>query len=290
MCKKFAALCRCLLFGLLIAGPAGAVLAATDTTDTTAASAADLTDVQAIINRANYRAYYQGKDGRAQVTMTLRDAQGRERERKLTILRRDLTDSDAQDDQAYRSGQLFYIYFSRPADVAKMVFMVQKNLDREDDRWLYLPALDLVKRIAATDKRTSFAGSDFVYEDVSGRALEEDRHELINTTDSYYQLRSTPKTPEAVDFAYFETFVHKQTFLPVQAIYYDAKGQPLRTIRTLEVKNIQGFPTVVRAEALNQQTGSSTVMSYDSVSYNLGLPADIFTERYLRRAPREYLR
>ena len=253
MCKKFAALCRCLLFGLLIAGPAGAVLAATDTTDT---SAADLADVQAIINRANYRAYYQGKDGRAQVTMTLRDAQGRERERKLTILRRDLTDSDAQDDQAYRSGQLFYIYFSRPA----------------------------------TDKRTSFAGSDFVYEDVSGRALEEDRHELINTTDSYYQLRSTPKTPEAVDFAYFETFVHKQTFLPVQAIYYDAKGQPLRTIRTLEVKNIQGFPTVVRAEALNQQTGSSTVMSYDSVSYNLGLPADIFTERYLRRAPREYLR
>ncbi|MGO1118988.1 outer membrane lipoprotein-sorting protein [Rhodovibrionaceae bacterium A322] len=252
--------------------------------------AADLSDAQAIIHNANYMAYYQGQDGRAQVTMTIFDSQGRERERKLTILRKDQTDSEERAGQAYRSDQLFYIYFHRPADVSKMVFMVHKSLEQEDDRWLYLPALDLVKRIAATDKRTSFAGSDFFYEDVSGRLLEADSHELIGTSESYYQLRSTPKDPGSVEFAYYETFVHKNTFLPVQTRYYDAQHQPLRTIATIEVADVEGYPTVVRAEASNHQTGSRTVMSYDEVTYNLGLPEDVFTERYLRRAPRKHLR
>jgi hypothetical protein len=64
--------------------------------------------------------------------------------------------------------QDFMVFFSRPSDVRGTVFLVAKHVDRDDDRWLYLPGLDLVRRISAGDKRTSFVGSHFFYEDVSG--------------------------------------------------------------------------------------------------------------------------
>ncbi|MGV6807548.1 MAG: outer membrane lipoprotein-sorting protein, partial [bacterium] len=105
-------------------------------------------DVSEIVDRVNRTAYYQGNDGRAQVQMLIIDDQGRKRQRSFTILRRDLPQSDDIENRAYLGEQQFYVYFNRPADVNKMVFMVHKKLDGDDDRWLYLPALDLVKRIA----------------------------------------------------------------------------------------------------------------------------------------------
>ena len=254
------------------------------------AQAADLDNAEDIIQRANFMSYYQGKDGRAQVTMTITDSQNRERARKLTILRLDGPETDTLEGNAYRGDQKFYVYFHRPADVSKMVFMVWKHLEQDDDRWLYLPALDLVKRIAASDRRASFVGSDFLYEDVSGRLLEDDSHELLETTEQYYKMRHTPKNPGSVEFAYFETFIHKQTFLPVQAVYYDDSGNKVRTISVNGVETIQGHPTVTKSTAENHQTGSKTVMEYSSVVYDTGLPDDIFSERYLRKAPKKHLR
>ncbi len=254
------------------------------------AHAADLTSAEEIIQRANFMSYYQGKDGRAQVTMTITDKQDRTRVRKMTILRRDEPDTDELDGNAYRGDQKFYVYFHRPADVSKMVFMVWKHLNGDDDRWLYLPALDLVKRIASSDKRTSFVGSDFLYEDVSGRLLEDDTHELLETSAQYYKMRHTPKTPSSVEFSYFETYVHKQTFLPVQAIYYDESGGKIRTISVNGVETIQGHPTVTKSTAENHLTGNKTVMEYSSVKYDTGLPANIFSERFLRKAPKKHLR
>lgn len=252
--------------------------------------ASDLTSAEDIIHRANYMSYYQGKDGRAQVTMTITDKQDRTRVRKMTILRLDEPDTDELNGNAYRGDQKFYVYFNRPADVSKMVFMVLKHLQTEDDRWLYLPALDLVKRIASSDKRTSFVGSDFLYEDVSGRLLEDDTHELLETSAQYYKMRHTPKNASSVEFTYFETYVHKQTFLPVQAVYYDDSGEKIRTISVNGVETIQGHPTVTKSTAENHLTGSKTVMEYSSVKYDTGLPANIFSERFLRKAPKKYLR
>ncbi len=253
------------------------------------ADAAELS-AEEIVNHANYSSYYQGKDGRAQVKMTITDKQNNSRSRKMTILRQDITDSDNLKNNAYRSAQQFYVYFHRPSDVSKMVFMVLKYLDKDDDRWLYLPALDLVKRIAASDKRTSFIGSDFLYEDVSGRLLEDDNHQLLEVSKNYYKLKHTPKDPQKVEFAYFETYIHKISFLPIQAVYYDDSGQKIRTIVATKIKTIQDFPTVMQSTAINHLTGSKTVMDYISVEYNVGLPKNIFSERYLRNVPKKYLR
>jgi len=239
--------------------------------------------VDEIVARANHAAYYQGADGKAKVQMVITDSQGRERSRNFTILRKDV-------DDAGDTEQKFYVYFSRPADVNKTAFLVWKQIDKDDDRWLYLPALDLVKRIAASDERTSFVGSHFFYEDVSGRTPSEDRHELVEETDNYYVLKSTPKNLKLVEFAYYKNWIHKATFIPVKTEFYDAGDKAYRTYEALKVDTINGFPTVMQSKMTDTNIGGFTVMGYSKVNYDIGLPEDIFSERYLRAAPRQYLR
>jgi len=243
-----------------------------------AAMAGDLTDVEEIVRRANLAAYYAGDDGRADVTMTITDSQGRKRMREFVILRKDKEDGGEQ---------LFYVYFKKPSDVRKMVFMVHKHIGRDDDRWLYLPALDLVKRIAASDKRTSFVGSDFFYEDVSGRGLEEDTHELIETTDTHYVVKNTPKDPDNVEFSFYTVQIDKTTFLPVKAVYVDKNGNEYRVVEALRVETIQGHPTVTLSQVRDLASGSVTQAKFRKIRYDIGLKESIFTERYLRRPPRE---
>ncbi len=239
-------------------------------------SAEEIPKVEEIIDRANKVAYYAGSDGKAKVSMTITDAQGRVRNREFIILRKDASDGGEQK---------FYVYFKKPGDVRKMVFIVHKKIKGNDDRWLYLPALDLVKRIAASDKRTSFVGSHFLYEDVSGRSILEDKHTLLNVTDDFFVLNSVPKDPSNVEFRSYKIWIDRKTFMPMKAEYIDRDGRKYRIVEALEVKDIQGHPTVVRSRVRDLVNGGETVSIFSDIKYDIGL-GDIFTERYLRRAPK----
>ncbi|MDF1576856.1 MAG: outer membrane lipoprotein-sorting protein [Desulfobulbales bacterium] len=233
--------------------------------------------VEEIVDKANLAAYYAGDDGRSDVRMTITDGQGRTRNREFVILRKDIKDGGEQ---------RFYVYFEKPGDVRKMVFMVHKFIGRDDDRWMYLAKLDLVKRIAASDKRTSFVGSHFFYEDVSGRGVDEDRHELIEETDSHYVVKNTPKLPGEVEFSSYTVWIDKETFLPTKAEYLDKEARPYREVEALETETIQGLPTVTKSQVRDLRSGGDTVSEFKNIKYDIGLEEDIFTERYLRRPPR----
>jgi len=239
-------------------------------------------NVQEIVNRASATAYYQGQDGKAQVKMTITDALGRERKREFTILRTDIENQD-------NSEQKYYVLFNQPADVNRMVLMVWKHINNDDDRWLYLPALDLVKRIAANNGRNSFVGSNFCYEDVSGRNPNADTHTLARETDQYYIVESKPKDPQAVEFSRYKTWIEKTKYIPTKTEFYDHNGENYRSYTALKVENIGGWPTVVKASMEDLLRGGKTELTYNSVRYDIALPETIFSERYLRNPPQQYL-
>lgn len=230
-----------------------------------------------IITRANLASYYAGDDGTATAKMTLSDG----RTREFVILRKD--------DDANKN-QKFYVYFNDPSDVRKMAYLVWKKPGGDDDRWLFLPALNLVKRIAPGDKRTSFVGSDFFYEDVSGRSLTEDTHELIETTETQYVIKNTPVTAGAVEFTAYTVWIDKETFIPRKAEYVDSNGKVYRRLTSEEITDVQGFPTSLKQRAEDLISGSWSEIVFSKVKYNTKLKDRIFTERFLRRPPREVTR
>ena len=237
-------------------------------------------EAEEIVAATNRAARYAGDDGRSQARMLIKDARGNQQQRQFVILRRDVEDGGNQD---------FLVVFDRPADVRGTVLLVNKQTERDDDRWLYLPALDLDKRISAGDKRTSFVGSDFFYEDISGRNPALDWHELISKDDKQAVIKCLPKDPDSVEFAYSKATIDLRTHLPIKAEYFDADGKPLRSIETLATEEIQGHPTIVRSKVSNHLTGGFTLLEMRRPQYDIGLTAEVFAPRSLRSPPRQWL-
>lgn len=244
-------------------------------------AAETLTSADEIIAKADIASYYAGADGRSEVRMIISDAQGREQRRQFTVLRRDIDDA---------GDQQFLVVFSQPSDVRNTVFLVNKHIDKDDDRWLYLPGLDLVKRISAGDKRTSFVGAHYFYEDVSGRRPSDDEHELVETSDSFYILSHTPKDLGSVEFANYQTWIDRQTFLPMKIEYTNPAGDIYRRVEVFEVAEFDGHPTVTTSRVSDLLTGGKTDMQFRYIKYDVDIPDSVFTERSLRNPPRDWLK
>jgi len=234
----------------------------------------------------SHLAYYYGADGgAARVTMTLTDKKGRTRERQFWILRRDVEDL---------GDQRYFTYFVKPGDVARTAFLVHKKPQANDDRWLYMPALDLVKRIAADDRRSSFVGSDFTYEDISGRLPSLDEHEILGTETiegrATTKVRSTPRDAKTAEYAYRMTWVDDATKLPLQEEYYDGKNVVVRRFVAKQIETIDGVPTAMERSMTVVDKNHSTTILFSDISYESPLDADKFNERLLKNPPAAYRR
>ncbi len=236
-----------------------------------------------IIARSRLAFYYAGDDIRARILMELINKTGQKRVRELTMLKKDYKEGE---DQKY------FIYFHQPSDVKDTTFMVYKYPDKDDDRWLFIPAINLVKRIAANDKYSSFVGSDFTYEDVSGRKPEEDNHTLLREEElngkKCLVIESIPRG--ASEYTKRISWVDKAIFLPLKEEFYDKQNEIYRQFEAVEIKDISGFPTITKRVMRNIKTGHHSEVTFQEVEYNLGLQDDIFSERYLRKPPSEWIR
>jgi len=236
-----------------------------------------------IMRRAHLAMYYPGEDMRARITMRLVSKDGGERVREMTMTRRNVREGGEQ---------RYFVFFHRPPDVRDLALLVWKYPGRDDDRWLYVPALKLVRRIAASDKHTSFVGSDFSYEDVSGREPEDDSHKLLREESvggrEAYVVESVPK--EAADFSRKLSWIDKTMWLPLKEEYYDRRGDLARVYTAEEVKEVQGFWSAVKRSMRNVQSGHRTDVVFDDLRYNLKLPPELFSERALRAPPAELTR
>lgn len=224
-----------------------------------------------------------GDDMSARVTMRLINKAGRERMREMTMLRKDLEDGD----------QKYFIYFHQPADVRDMTFMVWKYEGRPDDRWLFVPAINLVRRVAANDSRSSFVGSDFTYEDVSGRDVEADAHTLVREESldgtACYVVESVPYD-DGLEYQRKVSWIDTSSFLSLKEEYYDQRGNLYRVYTADAVEDVGGYLTVTRRTMSDLAKEHRTEVVFASVEYDVGLEDDLFTERSLRRPPNKWIR
>jgi outer membrane lipoprotein-sorting protein len=244
-----------------------------------------------IMQKKEHAFYYPGADMKARVTMELIRSDGKKQLRLMTMLRKN--DPKSMD-------QKYFIYFHEPGDVRRTSFLVWKYPEKDDDRWIFIPAVNMVRRVAARDSRSSFVGSDFTYEDISGRDVSADTHTLLREEKlgnfDCYVIQSVPKT--ATDYVKKISWVDKKTFLILKEEYYDEQNELARVFTAEKIENIatsqngirKTVPTATRRSMKNLKSGHLTQVRIDSIGYNAGLGDEIFSERALQNPPLKWIK
>ncbi len=235
-----------------------------------------------IIKKSQEAFFYPGKDMQAKVKMSLISKTGQQRLRELTMLRKNGSGGD----------QKYFMYFHNPNDVRGTSFLVYKYQGKDDDRWLFIPSINLVNRIAARDSRSSFVGSDFTYEDISGRDIEADTYKYIKEDaiqgKPCHVIESTPKSQ--TEYTKKVSWIDKVTYIPLKEEYYDIQGSLYKTFTADKVETVNGLPAVTKRTMENIKSGHRTEVVFENISYNVGLNDDVFSERFLRKPPEKWIK
>ena len=227
-----------------------------------------------------------GRDSRAEMKMRLFDRHGRTRERAMTLLA--LRGTGGQGDRTL-------VRFTYPNDIRNTAFLVWEHPDADDERFLYLPALGRVRRIAGEEKQESFVGSDLSYEDIGGRKVSDytytfaDRNAMWVAPDGSrhpaWALESRAKDA-AAEYPRSISLVVKDRFIVAHAELFNRRDEKTKTFDVRRLEQIDGIWTVMDLVANNERGRTRTELTATSVRYNVGLTDKDFTRRELEAPPR----
>jgi len=227
-----------------------------------------------------------GDDLRQQIHQKLIDRRGGLRERHMIAFRKD-----------YGRDSKSISYFLKPANIRDTALLTYDydGTARDDDQWLYLPALKKVRRISSSDRGDYFMGTDFTFEDIKQTPELADYNWSLTGSEAVdgfdcWVVQGVPKTDalkKNLGYAKTVNYIRKDIDLPIRVDYWDRKGQELKHFHASAVQQIQGIWTATAVVMKNVQTGHRTEMSFTDLSYNSGLSNRMFSERMLKRGYRK---
>jgi Outer membrane lipoprotein-sorting protein len=233
-----------------------------------------------------------GKDGRFELKMRLFDRQQRVRERELSIQTMRPQGRGQSGTKSTDAGDRILIRFTYPNDIKGTSFLVWEHPGTEDERFLYLPALGRVRRITGAEAQDSFVGSDFTYEDISGRELDEYTYGMVEQNGSWigsdgkpvpvYRIESRAKNAQA-RFPRVVSTVRKDNFVAVHADIYNRRNEKEKVYEVKRLELVQSIWTLSEIVMTDTTARTHTELSVTNVRYNLGLKEDDFSRRELER-------
>lgn len=236
-----------------------------------------------------------GRDGRFQLKMRLFDRQQRVRERELTMvtLRGQAGARQAGAKRASAvSGDRILVRFTYPNDIKGTAFLAWQHPDAEDERFLYLPALGRVRRIAGAEAQDNFVGSDFTYEDISGREFDDYTYAMVEQNGTWtapdsqrvpvYRIESRVRDPRA-RFPRAVSTIRKDNFVVVYADIYNRRDERQKVYEVRRLDQVQGIWTLTDVVMTNIIERTRTELAMTAAEYNVGLKESDFTRRELER-------
>ncbi len=246
------------------------------------AEAADLPDghdiMQSVVDRD------EGQWVTRTLIMEMTDRSGTTRTRETATFRR-----------YYGDEKRTVMFYKSPTNVKGTGFLTYDypEADRDDDQWLYLPALRKVRRISASDRGDYFLGTDLTYEDMKKEnkvALEDYSFQTIGQeeVEGYmtYIVEGTPVSPEiAKELGYGKVVwrVDPEIWISRKAEMWDVNGNPLKTIHSREIEAINGIWTVQQIHVQHHKTGHQTLFRFSDIDYQSEIKDKVFKTRNLKR-------
>lgn len=224
------------------------------------------------------------EDSVAEATFTLVNKSGQERVRK-TFGTTKLEENGIDNMRMTR--------FLSPPDVKGTVSLLIEHTNKDDDIWIYLPALKKVRRLVSNNKKDSFMGTDFSYADVIGYKVGEWNYKLLKEEpidgQPCYVIEAIPKSEiikTSNGYSKRIGWLRKDNLMAVKMDYWDEAGQLLKTSTYTDVQLVdkaRGKWQAMRLEASNVQTGHRTVIKFDNFKANQQVKDEFFTTRYMEK-------
>jgi hypothetical protein len=170
--------------------------------------------------------------------------------------------------------------FTAPAEVKGVGLLIVNHPDRASDQWMWRPAIGRDQRIALQDRSTRFFGTDFSFEDLEERDVDQYDYKLLGEENGTWKIESHPRKTSQYTYSYFWIKKDNYTFVKVEA--YNKKGL-VRVIDYNDYELVKGIWTARLTEVFDMTRNSHTTLKYDKVDYNLPLSEDEFTLQALRR-------
>ena len=230
-----------------------------------------------------------GRDSRMDMRMTLVDRRGRERQRALTI--KGLRGGPGRPVPGDRT----LLHFTLPNDIRGTGFLVWEHPKGDDERFLYLPSLGRVRRIAGSEAQESFVGSDFTYEDIGGRELDDYTYTLLAENETWtapdgsrhqvWRLESKSRKADA-RFPRVVSVIRKDLDIAVRAEIYNRRNERQKLFEAKRIEKIDGYWTVTAMTMSDAAEGTRTDLVVTKAEYDVGLKPDDFSRVQLERGIR----
>jgi hypothetical protein len=224
-----------------------------------------------------------GRDSRLDMTMRLFDRQDRVRERSLVVL--------GLEANTTRGDRILVRFFS-PNDIKGTALLVWEHPSADDERFLYLPALGRVRRIAGSEQQESFVGSDLSYEDIGGCELSDYTYRFVDAED-FWEDGAGGKHPawrlesRAVDqqssYPRTESLVRKDNFVVMSASVFNRRNVREKLYEVRRLEQIDGVWTAMDVVMRNDLQKTRTELIVTQARYNAGLTEAAFSRRALEQ-------
>lgn len=176
--------------------------------------------------------------------------------------------------------------FTAPAEVKGVALLIVNHPERASDQWMWTPALQRDRRIAFQDRSTRFFGTDFSFEDLEERDVEQFNYRLLGEEQldgvRCWKIESRPRETKTSQYSRSRVWIRQDNYV-LAMIESDVKDQTVRRLKYGDLANVQGIWTARRLEMNDLRRNSRTILQLDQLKYNVPMKDDDFTLQALRR-------
>ena len=176
--------------------------------------------------------------------------------------------------------------FTAPPEVRGVALLVVNHPDRASDQWMWTPALQRERRIALQDRSTRFFGTDFSFEDLEERDVDQYEYSLEGeeTIDGApcWKIGARPKRTKASQYTRSTVWVRKENYAFAQVENF-VRDELARRLKYQDIQNVQGIWSARVLDMTDIRRKSRTILRLDKLQYNVRMKDEDFTLQALRR-------
>jgi len=178
------------------------------------------------------------------------------------------------------------IRFIAPAEVKGVALLIINHPDRASDQWMWTPAIGRDRRIALQDRSTRFFGTDFSFEDLEERDVDQYEFRLLGEDPidgaACWRIEARPRQTKTSQYTLSHLWIRKDHYVAAQYENF-IKDQLVRRLHAADIQDVQGIWTARTLEMTDLRRKSRTILRMQKLEYNVPLKDEEFTVQALRR-------